>query len=136
MAIPTAKTLEKGIINTKNHETGVRENREETDAELAERQAGYDSWLASYYINKTQEIEQLGIGQLPHTDWTQLLDSNLTEESVAEFAAYRKQLKELSKDLLKGDSTPTDPNANVWDVDFPIHTLLPTEPTPVYKPEE
>ena len=41
-------------------------------AELAERQAAYDSWLDSYYINKTQEIEQLGIGQLPHTEWTQL----------------------------------------------------------------
>ena len=136
MAKPSAETLERGVINEKNHETGQRENRPETDTELAQRQADYDNWLENYYINKANHIQSVGDAIVPATDWTQLLDSNLTDESVAEFAAYRKELKELSKDLLKGDSTPTDVNDDRWDLDYDVDANLPTEPTPVYKPEE
>jgi len=96
MAIPQAETLTKGVINDRNHETGLRENRPETDEELAQRQADYDNWLQNYFINRTNYIQSIGNAILPETDWTQLLDSNLTDESVAEFAAYRKALKELS----------------------------------------
>ena len=136
MAKPTAQTLERGVINEKNHETGKRENRPETDKELAQRQADYDNWLENYYINKANHIQSVGDAVVPATDWTQLLDSNLTDESVAEFAAYRKQLKELSKDLLKEDNTPTDANDDRWDLDYDVEANLPTEPTPKYKPEE
>jgi len=136
MAKPSAETLERGVINEKNHETGQRENRPETDTELAQRQSDYDNWLENYYINKANHIQSVGDAIVPATDWTQLLDSNLTDESVAEFAAYRKQLKELSKDLLKEDSTPTDANDDRWDLDYDVDANLPTEPTPVYKPEE
>jgi|TARA_R100000084_G_C4578752_1_gene112788 hypothetical protein len=136
MAKPSAETLERGVINEKNHETGKRENRPETDKELAQRQADYDNWLENYYINKANHIQSVGDAVVPATDWTQLLDSNLTDESVAEFAAYRKQLKELSKDLLKEDNTPTDANDDRWDLDYDVEANLPTEPTPKYKPEE
>ena len=136
MAKPSAETLERGVINEKNHETGKRENRPETDKELAQRQADYDNWLENYYINKANHIQSVGDAVVPATDWTQLLDSNLTDESVAEFAAYRKQLKELSKDLLKEDNTPTDANDDRWDLDYDVEANLPTEPTPAYKPEE
>ena len=136
MAKPTEQVLEKGVINDKNPQTGQRENRPETDEELAERQEGYDNWLKNYYINKTSFAESVGFGILPATDWTQLLDSNLTDESVAEFAAYRKVLKELSKDKLDGANNPTNPDDNFWDEEYDVHSNLPTEPTPVYKPEE
>ena len=136
MAIPQAETLTKGVINDRNPETGIRENREETDQELAQRQADYDNWLQNYFINRTNYIQSIGNAILPETDWTQLLDSNLTDESVAEFAAYRKALKELSKDLLDGANNPVDANDEIWDEDYDVHANLPTEPTPVYKPEE
>lgn len=136
MAIPKAETLTKGVINDRNPETGLRENREETDKELAQRQADYDDRLKNWFINQSGYIQSVGNSILPTTDWTQLLDSNLTDESVAEFAAYRKVLKELNKDLLDGANNPTDPNDDVWDEDYSVEDNLPTEPTPVYKPEE
>jgi hypothetical protein len=136
MAIPQAETLTKGVINDRNPETGIRENREETDQELAQRQADYDNWLQNYFINRSEFIQSIGNSMLPATDWTQLLDSNLTDESVAEFAAYRKVLKELNKNLLDGANNPTDSENEVWDEDHDVHANLPTEPTPVYKPEE
>jgi hypothetical protein len=136
MAIPKAETLTKGVINDRNPETGLRENREETDKELAQRQADYDDRLKNWFINQSGYIQSVGNSILPTTDWTQLLDSNLTDESVAEFAAYRKVLKELNKDLLDGANNPTDPNDDVWDEDYSVEDNLPTEPTPAYKPEE
>jgi len=136
MAIPQEETLTKGVINDRNHETGLRENRPETDEELAQRQADYDNWLQNYFINRSNYIQSIGNSMLPATDWTQLLDSNLTDESVAEFAAYRKVLKELNKDLLDGDNNPVDANDEIWDEDYDVHANLPTEPTPVYKSEE
>ena len=136
MAIPQAETLTKGVINDRNPETGMRENRPETDEELAQRQAEYDDWLQNYFINQSGYIQSVGNSILPETDWTQLLDSNLTDESVAEFAAYRKVLKELNKDLLDESNNPVDANDEIWDEDYDVHANLPTEPTPVYKPEE
>ena len=136
MAIPKAETLTKGVINDRNPETGLRENREETDQELAQRQADYDYRIKNWFINQSDYIQSVGNSILPQTDWTQLLDSNLTDESVAEFAAYRKVLKELNKDLLDGDNNPTNPNDVVWDEEYEVHANLPTEPTPEYKPEE
>ena len=136
MAIPQAETLTKGVINDRNPETGIRENREETDKELAQRQADYDNWLQNYFINRSEFIQSIGNSMLPATDWTQLLDSNLTDESVAEFAAYRKILKELNKNLLDGANNPVDANDEIWDEDYSVEANLPTEPTPVYKPEE
>ena len=136
MAIPQAETLTKGVINDRNLETGIRENREETDQELAQRQADYDNFLQNYFINRSGFIQSIGNAMLPATDWTQLLDSNLTDESVAEFAAYRKVLKELNKDLLDGANDPVDSNNKIWDEDYSVEANLPTEPTPVYKPEE
>ena len=136
MAIPQAETLTKGVINDRNPETGLRENREETDKELAQRQADYDDRLKNWFINQSGYIQSVGNSILPTTDWTQLLDSNLTDESVAEFAAYRKVLKELNKDLLDGSNNPVDANNEIWDEDYDVHANLPTEPTPAYKPEE
>ena len=136
MAIPQPETLTRGIINDRNPETGLRENRPETNEELAERQEGYDNWLENYYINKTSFAQSVGLGILPSTDWTQLLDSNLTDESVAEFAAYRKILKDLGKDWLDESNNPVDANNEIWDEDYDVHANLPTEPTPAYKPEE
>ena len=136
MAIPQAETLTKGVINDRNSETGIRENRPETDEELAQRQADYDNWLQNYFINRSNYIQSIGNSMLPATDWTQLLDSNLTDESVAEFAAYRKVLKELNKDLLDGSNNPVDANDEIWDENYSVDDNLPTEPTPVYKPEE
>tara|TARA_R100000908_G_scaffold16690_3_gene6301 strand:- start:960 stop:1370 length:411 start_codon:yes stop_codon:yes gene_type:complete len=136
MAIPQPETLTRGIINDRNPETGLRENRPETNEELAERQEGYDNWLENYYINKTSFAKSVGLGILPSTDWTQLLDSNLTDESVAEFAAYRKILKDLGKDWLDESNNPVDANNEIWDEEYDVHANLPTEPTPVYKPEE
>ena len=136
MAIPQAETLTKGVINDRNPETGLRENREETDQELAQRQADYDDRLKNWFINQSGYIQSVGNSILPATDWTQLLDSNLTDESVAEFAAYRKVLKELNKDLLDGSNNPVDANNEIWDEDYDVHANLPTEPTPAYKPEE
>tara|TARA_R100001510_G_C7629838_1_gene188904 strand:+ start:952 stop:1362 length:411 start_codon:yes stop_codon:yes gene_type:complete len=136
MAIPQAETLTKGVINDRNPETGMRENRPETDEELAQRQADYNDWLQNYFINRSNYIQSIGDSILPATDWTQLLDSNLTDESVAEFAAYRKILKELNKDLLDESNNPVDANDEIWDEDYDVHANLPTEPTPVYKPEE
>ena len=136
MAIPQPETLTRGIINDRNPETGLRENREETDQELAQRQAEYDDWLQNYFINHSGYIQSVGNSILPATDWTQLLDSNLTDESVAEFAAYRKVLKELNKDLLDGSNNPVDANDEIWDENYSVDDNLPTEPTPEYKPEE
>ncbi len=136
MAIPQAETLTKGVINDRNPETGLRENREETDQELAQRQADYDDRLKNWFINQSDYIQSVGNSILPTTDWTQLLDSNLTDESVAEFAAYRKVLKELNKDLLDGANNPVDANNEIWDEDYSVEDNLPTEPTPAYKPEE
>ena len=136
MAIPQPETLTRGIINDRNPETGLRENREETDQELAQRQADYDNWLQNYFINRSNHIQSIGNAMLPATDWTQLLDSNLTDESVAEFAAYRKVLKELNKDLLDGSNNPVDANDEIWDENYSVDDNLPTEPTPEYKPEE
>ncbi len=136
MTKPTEQVLEKGVINDKNPQTGQRENRPETDEELAERQEGYDNWLKNYYINKTSFAESVGMGILPATDWTQLLDSNLTDESVKEFASYRKVLKDLGKDWLNETNSPTDIDDGIWDEDYDVHSNLPTEPTPQYKPEE
>ena len=136
MAIPQPETLTRGIINDRNPETGLRENRPETNEELAERQEGYDNWLENYYINKTSFAKSVGLGILPSTDWTQLLDSNLTDESVAEFAAYRKILKDLGKDWLDESNNPVDANNEIWDEDYSVEDNLPTEPTPAYKPEE
>ena len=136
MAIPQAETLTKGVINDRNPETGLRENREETDQELAQRQADYDDRLKNWFINQSDYIQSVGNSILPTTDWTQLLDSNLTDESVAEFAAYRKVLKELNKDLLDGANNPLDANNEIWDEDYSVEDNLPTEPTPAYKPEE
>ena len=136
MAIPQAETLTKGVINDRNPETGLRENREETDQELAQRQADYDDRLKNWFINQSDYIQSVGNSILPATDWTQLLDSNLTDESVAEFAAYRKVLKELNKDLLDGANNPVDANNEIWDEDYSVEDNLPTEPTPAYKPEE
>jgi len=133
MAIPTAQVLTKGTINDRNPETGLREVREETDQELTFRQAEYDNFLENYFINRSNHIQSIGNAMLPATDWTQLLDSNLTDESVAEFAAYRKVLKELNKDLLDGANNPTDPTNEIWDEDYDVALHLPPEPTPVYK---
>lgn len=136
MAIPQAETLTKGVINDRNPETGLRENREETDQELAQRQADYDDRLKNWFINQSDYIQSVANSILPTTDWTQLLDSNLTDESVAEFAAYRKVLKELNKDLLDEANNPVDANNEIWDEDYSVEDNLPKEPTPAYKPEE
>ena len=36
----------------------------------------------------------------------------------------------------KGKTIPVDANDEIWDEDYDVHANLPTEPTPVYKPEE
>ena len=137
MAIPTKKKLERSGTISLNHETGKHETREETDEQLAERQKMYDDFVENFFSIRAQEIQNSANSTLPSTDWTQLLDSNLKDESLAEFTAYRKQLKEVSKNLMKADGvTPKNKKDLIWDPDLPLHNYFPTEPTPAYKPEE
>jgi len=66
-----------------------------------------------------------------------LLDSNLTDKSLAEFTAYRKKLKEMSKSLMKADGvTPKDKKNLIWDPDLSLDEYFPEPPEPEYKSEE
>lgn len=137
MGIPQKETLEKSNISFRNWENeGKREIRLETDQELAHRQSLHENFIKFWFQMRRDGLKSSAESRIPATDWTQLLDSNLTDESVAEFAAYRKILKELNKDLLDESNNPVDANDEIWDEDYDVHANLPTEPTPVYKPEE
>tara|TARA_B100001559_G_scaffold78054_1_gene64772 strand:- start:9958 stop:10380 length:423 start_codon:yes stop_codon:yes gene_type:complete len=137
MAIPKKMKLERSGTISLNHETGKHETREETDEQLAERQKAYDNFVENFFSIRAQDIQNSANSVLPDTDWTQLLDSNLTDESLAEFTAYRKKLKEISKNLMKEDGvTPKDKKDSIWDPELPLHDYFPKSPTPEYKPEE
>ena len=52
---------------------------------------------------------------LQNSDWTQLLDSQLTESKKAEWATYRQALRDLP-----ANSTPSlDENGNLTGVEWP-----------------
>lgn len=137
MAIPKKMKLERSGTISLNHETGKHETREETDEQLAERQKAYDNFVKNFFSIRAQDIQNSANSVLPDTDWTQLLDSNLTDESLAEFTSYRKQLKEISKNLMKEDGvTPKNKKDPIWDPELSLHDYFPKSPTPEYKPEE
>ena len=137
MAIPTKKKLERSGTISLNHATGKHDTREETDEQLAERQKMYDDFVENFFSIRVKDIQSVADSILPATDWTQLLDSNLTEESLAEFTSYRKKLKETSKNLMKEDGvTPKDKKNSIWDPDLFLEDFFPKAPTPEYKPEE
>jgi len=137
MAIPTKKKLEKSKSISLNHATGKHVTREETDEQLAERQKMYDDFVKNFFTLRVKDIQSVANSILPATDWTQLRDSNLTDESLAEFTAYRKKLKEISKNLMKADGvTPKDKKDPMWDPELFLEGFFPEPPTPEYKPEE
>ena len=127
MGIPQKETLEKSNISFRNWENeGKREIRLETDQELAHRQSLHENFIKFWF--------QIAERRIPATDWTQLLYSNLTDESVTEFQTYRQNLKTIADGLLEADDlTPVDENHTLWDQNIEIETLIPDEPTPQYK---
>ena len=137
MAIPKKMKLERSGTISLNHETGKHETREETDEQLAERQKMYDDFVENFFIIRARDIQNVANSMLPAPDWTQLLDSNLTDKSLAEFTAYRKKLKEMSKSLMKADGvTPKDKKNLIWDPDLSLDEYFPEPPEPEYKSEE
>lgn len=138
MGIPQKETLERSNISFRNWENdGKREIRPETDAELAHRQSLHENFIKFWFQMRRDGLKSSAEGRIPSTDWTQLLDSNLTDESVAAFQAYRENLRTIANGLLEDDNlTPVDENHTLWDEDTEIDTLIPAEPTPVYKSEE
>ena len=138
MGIPQKETLEKSNISFRNWENeGKREIRLETDQELAHRQSLHENFIKFWFQMRRDGLKSSAESRIPNTDWTQLLDSNLTDESVAAFQAYRENLRTIANGLLEDDNlTPVDENHTLWDEDTEIDTLIPAEPTPVYKSEE
>ena len=137
MALPTEKTLTKGKINTS--ENFVRFLRDETDQELAIRQAMHDAYIDSYIVNKINILKEAVNYKHFTLDWTQVADSEkpLTDESTAEFKKYREDIKKIKETLVDSDDKPLDTNHAFWDESFTdMLELFPTEPTPAYKPEE
>ena len=138
MGIPQKETLEKSNISFRNWENeGKREIRLETDKELAHRQSLHENFIKFWFQMRRDGLKSSAESRIPATDWTQLLDSNLTDESVTEFQTYRQNLKTIADGLLETDDlTPVDENHTLWDQNTEIETLIPDEPTPKYKPEE
>jgi hypothetical protein len=138
MGIPQKETLERSNISFRNWENdGKREIRPETDSELAHRQSLHENFIKFWFQMRRDGLKSSAEARIPSTDWTQLLDSNLTDESVAAFQAYRENLRTITNGLLEDDNlTPVDENHTLWDEDTEIDTLIPAEPTPVYKSEE
>ena len=138
MGIPQKETLERSNISFRNWENdGKREIRPETDSELAHRQSLHENFIKFWFQMRRDGLKSSAESRIPSTDWTQLLDSNLTDESVAAFQAYRENLRTITNGLLEDDNlTPVDENHTLWDEDTEIDTLIPAEPTPVYKSEE
>lgn len=138
MGIPQKETLERSNISFRNWENdGKREIRPETDSELAHRQSLHENFIKFWFQMRRDGLKSSAEARIPSTDWTQLLDSNLTDESVAAFQAYRENLRTIANGLLEDDNlTPVDENHTLWDEDTEIDTLIPAEPTPVYKSEE
>jgi hypothetical protein len=138
MGIPQKETLERSNISFRNWENdGKREIRPETDSELAHRQSLHENFIKFWFQMRRDGLKSSAEARIPSTDWTQLLDSNLTDESVAAFQAYRENLRTITNGLLEDDNlTPVDENNTLWDEDTEIDTLIPAEPTPVYKSEE
>ena len=93
MALPTKKTLTKGKISTS--ENFVRFLRDETDQELAIRQAMHDAYIDDYIVNKINILKESVDYKHFTLDWTQIADSEkpLTDESTAEFKKYREDIK-------------------------------------------
>ncbi len=137
MALPTKKTLTKGKISTS--ENFVRFLRDETDQELAIRQAMNDAYIDNYIVDKVNILEEMVNYKHFTLDWTQVADSEkpLTDESTAEFKKYREDIKKIKETLVDSDYKPLDTNHAFWDESFTdMLELFPTEPTPEYKPEE
>jgi len=95
MALPTKKTLTKGKISTS--ENFVRVLRDESDEELAIRQAMNDAYIDNYIVNKINILEETVDYKHSSLDWTQIADSEkpLTDESTAEFKKYREDIKKI-----------------------------------------
>ncbi len=138
MGIPQKETLERSNISFRNWENnGKREIRPETDSELTHRQSLHENFIKFWFQMRRDGLKSSAESRIPNTDWTQLLDSNLTDESVAAFQAYRDNLRTIANGLLEDDNlTPVDENNTLWDENTEIDTLIPVEPTPVYKSEE
>ena len=136
MALPTKKTLTKGKISTS--ENFVRTLRDESDEELAIRQAMNDAYIDNYIVNKINILKETVDYKNFTLDWTQVADSEkpLTDESTAEFKKYREDIKKIKETLVDSDDKPLDTNDAFWDESFTnMLELFPTEPTPVYKEE-
>ncbi|EGR2303077.1 hypothetical protein D0814_23240 [Vibrio parahaemolyticus] len=61
--------------------------------------------------NKWEQIRINRLVKLKETDWTQMLDAPLSDESKAEFVAYRKSLRDIPQTYSSPDDViwPTKP---------------------------
>ena len=99
MALPTKKTLTKGKISTS--ENFVRVLRDETDEELAQRQAMSDAYVDNYVKDKIYVLDSVVDNKHSSLDWTQIADSEkpLTDESTAEFKKFLLDKHPYKNDL-------------------------------------
>lgn len=135
MALPTKKTLTRGKVSVRN-ENFERVLVDESDEELAFRQGLHDAYIENYVPNKINNFNNMIDDVHKSFDWTQLVDTTLTEDSQKEFTDYRANLKKIGKKYFNAKNEPLDVKDNFWDENFPLGTLVPEPPTPEYKPEE
>lgn len=134
MAYPTKKTLTKGKINDRNPTTFEREWRDETDAELADRQAAHDASIDNYHVSRINDYIELLRGTKSQLDWTQLVDAPLKNQDA--FTTYRASLDALianKGEYVDGSGDPVDKTDTFWDEGSVLHDFVPTAPTPEYK---
>ena len=88
MALPTKKTLTRGKVSVRN-ENFERVLVDESDEELAFRQGLHDAYIENYVSNKINNFNNMIDDVHKSFDWTQLVDTTLTEDSQKEFTDYR-----------------------------------------------
>jgi hypothetical protein len=89
------------IVNWTDHGTGISQPTEdEIQAKLAELHAAYP----------LQELREARNALLAESDWTQMPDSALINEKLAEWKLYRQKLR----DITSGLDTVDKVNSVIW----------------------
>lgn len=85
---------------------GRTEVRDETDDELAQREAD----LAAFQVDFSRVLAERN-AKLALSDWTQLPDSPFTTEQRAAWATYRQELRDMPESFTTVDAVvwPTAP---------------------------
>lgn len=106
---PNERVSELGIfsqaIQTYNDELSRRQQKEIELQQISESQRDY--WA---------ELRDLRNYRLILCDWTQLLDTQLTEEEVSNWAIYRQQLRDLPQNIQDPKPLVDDPNHQSWPI--------------------